>query len=138
MGGTVERMVGRYELVGVNGSLLPAEVGDDSEPDAGLRAFLLEGALCLSADCTYDLSLTARYDTPAGTSYRRELDSGGTWRFLASALDESSGEITQVSTNGRTSSAAVTRLALIPRTRGPWASKGRGTCTWVYLRRSPS
>ena len=69
MSGTVERMVGRYELVGFNGSVLPAEVGDDSEPDAGLRAFLLEGALCLSADWTYDLSLTARYDTPAGTRH---------------------------------------------------------------------
>ena len=52
-----------------------------------------------------------------------------------SALDESSGEITLVSAGGGTSSAAVTRLSLIHRTRAPWAAKDGTTCTWVYIRR---
>jgi hypothetical protein len=44
------RVAGRYELVGVNGSLLPVELEDDAlEDDASeegpeLRAFLAEGS----------------------------------------------------------------------------------------------
>jgi hypothetical protein len=43
------RVAGRYELVGLNGSLLPAEVEDEVEGPA-LRAFLVEGELLLGLD----------------------------------------------------------------------------------------
>ena len=104
-------VAGRYELVGLNGSLLPVEVEDEVEEGSSLRAFLVEGELLLALDQSYDISLTARYDTPAGASYTKELDSAGTWRFVASALDGTSGEITMVSASGGPSSAAVTRLS---------------------------
>ena len=130
------RVAGRYELVGVNGSLLPAEVEDEVEEGPALRAFLVEGELLLGLDQSYGLSLTARYDTPAGASYTKELDSAGTWRFVASALDGTSGEITMVSTNGGMSSAAVTRLSLVHRTRVPWGRRRGPDFTWVYIRRS--
>jgi hypothetical protein len=69
--------------VGFNGRLLPVELEDDSEPDTGLRAFLLlDGALQLRLDRTYDLRLRARYDTPA-RAYTQDVDTAGTWRFLA-------------------------------------------------------
>ncbi len=112
------RVAGRYELVGVNGSLLPAEVDDEMEEGPTL------------------LSLTARYDTTAGASYTKELDSTGTWRFVASALDGTSGEIAMVSANGGTSSAAVTRLSLVHRTRAPWGRRRGPDVRWVYIRRS--
>jgi hypothetical protein len=131
------RVAGRYELVGVNGSLLPVELEDEmSEEGPELRAFLVEGELYLALDQSYDLSLTARYDTAAGTSYTRELDSAGTWRFVASALDQTSGEVAMVAANGGTSSAAVTRLSLVHRARAPWGRRRGPECTWVYLRRS--
>jgi len=130
------RVAGRYELVGVNGSLLPAEVEDEMEEGPALRAFLVEGELLLGLDQSYAFSLTARYDTPAGTSYTRELDSTGTWRFVASALDGTSGEIAMVSANGGTSSAAVTRLSLVHRTRAPWGRRRGPDVMWVYIRRS--
>jgi hypothetical protein len=130
------RVTGRYELVGLNGSLLPAEMEDEA-PEGGpeVRAFLVEGELHLALDQSYALTLTARYATPGGASYSKEVDSAGTWRFLASALDETSGEIALVSTNGGTSSAAVTRLSLVHRTRAPWGRRRGPDCTWVYIRR---
>ena len=36
-------VAGRYELVGLNGSLLPVEVEDEVEEGSSLRAFLVEG-----------------------------------------------------------------------------------------------
>ena len=40
------RVAGRYELVGLNGSLLPVEVEEDgSEEGPEVRAFLVEGEL---------------------------------------------------------------------------------------------
>ena len=111
------------------------ELEDDSEPDAGLRAFLLDGELRLLADQTFELSLIARYDTAAGASYTTALDSRGAWRFLASALDDESGEITLVSAHGAVSSAAVTWLSLVHRTGPPWRAERGHASTWVYLRR---
>lgn len=134
-----QRVVGRYELVGLNGSLLPAEM-DDEAPEGGpaIRSFLVGGELRLAPDRSYALTLTARYETPSGASYLKEADSAGTWRFVASALDETSGEIGLVSANGGTSSAAVTRLSLVHRTRAPWGRRRGPECTWVYIRRGGS
>ena len=42
------RVPGRYQLVGVNGSLLPAEVEDEAEEGPALRVFLVEGEACSS------------------------------------------------------------------------------------------
>jgi hypothetical protein len=133
------RVVGRYELVGLNGSLLPAEMDDEaSEEGPVVRAFLVAGELRLALDRSYELTLTARYETPSGASYLKEVDSAGTWRFVASALDETSGEIALVAANGGTSSAAVTRLSLVHRTRAPWGRRRGPECTWVYIRRGGS
>ena len=131
-------VVGTYDLVGLNGSLLPAEIDDGSEPETVFRAFLLGGELDLAEDYSYGLRLTARYDTTCGASYTKELDSAGTWRFLTSALDSTSGEIRLEAPNGGMTIGAVTRLSLVLTTRAPWAGKQGMALTWVYIRRLSS
>lgn len=108
----VERttVVGRYELVGVNGSLLPASM-DHGEAGAGDR---------------HHCSVVA--------GELRTISSGGTWRFLPSALDRTSGEIRLSSGLGQTS-AAVTGVSLVHRMRGPELPPG-AQAHWVYIRRS--
>jgi hypothetical protein len=128
-------MVGRYELVGVNGSLLPASI-EQVEAGAGdlHHCSVVAGELRLERDGTYVLELTARLETPAGAAGVRTVSSGGTWRFLPSALDRTSGEIRLSSGLGRTS-AAVTGVSLVHRTRGPELPTG-AQAHWVYIRRS--
>jgi hypothetical protein len=129
-------VVGRYELVGVNGSLLPASI-EQGEAGAGdlHHCSVVAGELRLERGGTYVLELTARLETPAGASGLRTISSGGTWRFLPSALDRTSGEIRLSSGLGQTS-AAVTGVSLVHRTRGPELPTG-AQAHWVYIRRSP-
>ena len=121
--------------MGVNGSVLPATV-DDPSMGAGPehRCRILAGELRLEEEGQYRLALTVRYDAGAGASYTRVLESVGTWRFLASALDHRSGEVSLLSAHGRATTAAVTRLSLVHRTRVPGGVAGLEG-TWVYLRR---
>jgi hypothetical protein len=92
------------------------------------------GELRLGRDGTYVLELTVRLDTIAGAGGLRTISSGGTWRFLPSALDRTSGEIRLTSGLGLTS-AAVTGVSLVHRTRGPELPPAAQT-HWVYVRRS--
>jgi hypothetical protein len=125
-------VVGRYELVGVNGGLLPVAL-DPEEGGPGMAGCsVLAGELHLEADGTYVLELTARYALPAAGGGVRTVASGGTWRFLPSALDRTSGEVRLTSGQGQTT-AAVAGVSLVHRTRG---AKGRpGPGHWVYIRR---
>ena len=91
------------------------------------------GELRLEGDGTYVLELTARYDTAAGAGGTRTIASGGTWRFLPSALDPTSGEI-RLCTGPAQTSAAVTGVSLVHRTRGPAGQLG-AQAHWVYIRR---
>ncbi|HUQ14937.1 MAG TPA: hypothetical protein VM094_02695, partial [Gemmatimonadales bacterium] len=62
-------MVGRYELVGVNGSLLPASIEQDEAGAGDLHhCSVMAGELRLECDGTYVLELTARLETPAGAA----------------------------------------------------------------------
>jgi hypothetical protein len=129
-------VVGRYELVGVNGSLLPASIEQDEAGAGDLHhCSVVAGELRLESDGTYALELTARLDTPAGATGLRTISSGGTWRFLPSVLDRSSGEI-RLSSGSRQTSAAVTGVSLVHRTRRPELPTG-AQAHWVYIRRSP-
>jgi hypothetical protein len=125
---------GSYDLRGVNGSVLPAPV--DEAPSEEGRFRVLAGELRLDESGSYRLALTARYEAGTGTAYTRVIESAGTWRFLASALDERSGEVTLLSANGRRTSAAVTRLSLVHRTRLPERGLDGLEFTWVYIRRA--
>jgi hypothetical protein len=129
-------VAGRYELMGVNGSLLPAPL--DAEPDSAegsrIRASIVAGELRLSADGSYRLTLTARFDTPSLGYYTRALGGTGTWRFLASALDPTSGEVLLTPPEGSTTSAAVTGVSLVHRTPGPCGQRGRPESNWIYVR----
>jgi hypothetical protein len=127
-------VVGRYELVGVNGSLLPASL-KEGEAGAGdlPQCSIVAGELRLEEGGTYVLELTARYDTPAGAGGVRSIASGGTWRFLPSALDRTSGEI-RLSSGLEQTSAAVTGVSLVHRTRG-LAQRQGAQAHWVYIRR---
>ena len=95
----------------------------------------MAGELRLESDGTYVLELTARYQTPAGAGGLRTISSGGTWRFLPSALDRTSGEI-RLSSGLRQTSAAVTGVSLVHRTRAAELPPGAGS-HWVYIRRPP-
>ena len=128
-------VAGRYELVGVNGSLLPASIEQDEAAAGDLHhCSVVAGELRLECDGTYVLELTARLETPAGATGLHTISSGGTWRFLPSALDRTSGEIRLSSGQGQTS-AAVTGVSLVHRMRGPELPTG-AQAHWVYIRRS--
>lgn len=125
-------VAGRYELVGVNGGLLPVSLEpEDGGPMIG-GCSVLGGELRLEPDGTYVLELTARYDLPAGAGGVRTVASGGTWRFLPSALDRTSGEVRLISGEGHTT-AAVAGVSLVHRT--PGAERRPGPGHWVYIRR---
>ena len=130
------RVTGSYDLMGVNGIVLPAAVDEPPvEEGEAVRCRILAGELRLDEAGSYRLALTARYEGGTGTAYTRVIESAGTWRFLASALDERSGEVTLLSANGRTTSAAVTRLSLVHRTRVPQRETDGLEFTWIYIRR---
>jgi hypothetical protein len=128
-------VAGRYELMGVNGSLLPAPMEAESagKPVGAVQASILAGELRLTADGEYRLSLTARFDSAAGDRYTRVLTSRGGWRFLTSALDPTSGEVLLTALDGQVSSAAVTGVSLVHRTRGPRGGDLRDA-NWIYVR----
>jgi len=132
--GTVEQatVVGRYELVGVNGELLPVSLDQEAKGSGMAGCSVLSGELRLETDGTYVLELIARYDPSAGAGGVRTIASGGTWRFLPSALDRTSGEIRLSSGEGQTS-AAVAGVSLVHRMR-PERQSG-GQAHWVYIRR---
>jgi hypothetical protein len=126
-------VVGRYELVGVNGGLLPVVLDPGECWAEGPGCSVLGGELRLQGDGTYVLELTARYDLPAGAGGVRTISSGGTWRFLPSALDRTSGEVRLTSGEGQTS-AAVAGVALVHRLRRQEQQPG-AQAHWVYIRR---
>ena len=126
-------VVGRYELVGVNGGLLPAALDAEEAGSEMAGCSVLAGELRLERDGTYVLELTARYDLPAGAAGVRTIATGGTWRFLPSALDQTSGEVRLSSGEGQTS-AAVAGVSLVHRMQQADRQPGtRGH--WVYIRR---
>jgi hypothetical protein len=126
-------VVGRYELIGVNGSLLPASMDRDEAGTGDLHlSRVVSGELRLEEGGRYVLELTARCETPEGTSGLRTIESGGTWRFLPSVLDPTSGEIRLSSGSGQTC-AAVTGVSLVHRTGAAHAAGAGGH--WVYIRR---
>jgi len=128
-------VAGRYELMGVNGSLLPApmEAASAGKPVGAVQASIVAGELRLAPDGAYRLSLTARFETAAGDRYTRVLTSRGCWRFLASALDPTSGEVLLTAPDGQVTSAAVTGVSLVHRTRGPRGGDLRDA-NWIYVR----
>jgi hypothetical protein len=132
--GTIEHatVVGRYELVGVNGGLLPVSLDPEASGSDMAGCSVLGGELRLETDGTYVLELTARYELPAGAGGVRTIASGGTWRFLPSALDQTSGEVRLTSGEGQTS-AAVAGVSLVHRMRPERQSEGQAH--WVYIRR---
>jgi hypothetical protein len=132
---TVEHatVVGRYELVGVNGGLLPVALDPQESGPEVAGCSVLGGELRLEHNGTYVLELTARYDLPAGAEGVRTIVSGGTWRFLPSALDRTSGEIRLTSGESQTS-AAVAGVSLVHRLDRPERHPG-AQAHWVYIRR---
>jgi hypothetical protein len=132
--GTMEHatVVGRYELVGVNGGLLPVSLDPVTSGSDMAGCSVLGGELRLEIDGTYVLELTARYELPAGAAGVCTIASGGTWRFLPSALDRTSGEVRLTSGEGQTS-AAVAGVSLVHRMRPERQSEAQAH--WVYIRR---
>jgi hypothetical protein len=129
-------VAGRYELMGVNGSLLPAVVDHEGahEGAQALRASIVAGELRLGGDGEYRLSLTARIDSASGGGDTRSLTSRGVWRFLASALDPTSGEVLLIPPEGPATSAAVTGVSLVHRARGPEGPGDGREANWIYVR----
>ncbi len=127
-------VAGRYELMGVNGSLLPAPLDDGTDGTPGaIRSSVVAGELRLDPDGGYRLIVTAEFETAGGGRYTRVLTSTGAWRFLASALDSTSGEVQLSPPAGAVTSAAVTGISLVHRTRVP-GSSGPRESNWIYVR----
>jgi hypothetical protein len=129
-------VAGRYELMGVNGSLLPASIDPEQSQEGAeaSRASIVAGELRLGADGEFRLSLTTRIEAAAGAGDTRSLTVRGAWRFLASALDPTSGEVLLIPPEGPTTSAAVTGVSLVHRARGPHATGDRREANWIYVR----
>jgi hypothetical protein len=132
--GTVEHatVVGRYELVGVNGGLLPVSLDAEASGSEMAGCSVLGGELRLEADGRYVLELTARSELPAGGGGVRTIASGGVWLFLPSALDRTSGEV-RLTSGERQTSAAVAGVSLVHR-MGPHR-QSEAQAHWVYIRR---
>ena len=128
--------VGRYELAGVNGAQLPTAIEPQEDAEEALSCSIVAGELRLESDGTYAIELTARCENRLGARTSRALSSRGTWRFLRSALDPSSGEVVLVSTSGRTTSAALAGTALVHRFPGPAVATSRALCHWVYIKQA--
>lgn len=128
--------VGRYQLAGVNGAQLPTAIEPQEDAGEALSCSIVAGELRLEADGTYAIELTARCESRLGARSTRALSSRGTWRFLRSALDPSSGEVVLVSASGRTTSAALAGTALVHRFPGPSEATARMPCHWVYIRQA--
>jgi hypothetical protein len=131
-----QKVAGLYDLVSVNGSRLPARMEDDSDEHGGqIECYIVAGTIRLGADGTYAREIIARFDASSQASCTRMLASDGSWRFLPSALDDSSGEVLMVSASGPTTGAAVTDVSLVYRTRASGAQVHRIEYNWVYVRR---
>jgi hypothetical protein len=128
--------VGRYELAGVNGAQLPTAIDPQEHEGEALSCSIVAGELRLETDGTYAMELTAICESRLGARSTRALSSRGTWRFLRSALDPSSGEIVLISASGRTTSAALAGTALVHRFPVPAEAAPRTPCHWVYIRRT--
>lgn len=128
--------VGRYQLAGVNGAQLPTAIEPQEDAGEALSCSIVAGELRLETDGTYAIELTARCESRLGARSTRGLSSRGTWRFLRSALDPSSGEVVLVSASGRTTSAALAGTALVHRFPGPAEATARALCHWVYIKRA--
>jgi hypothetical protein len=127
--------VGRYQLAGVNGAQLPTAIELQQDAGEALSCRIVAGELRLETDGTYAIELTARCESRLGGRSTRALSSRGTWRFLRSALDPSSGEVVLVSASGRTTSAALAGTALVHRFPGPAEAPAKALCHWVYIKR---
>ena len=128
--------VGRYELAGVNGAQLPTAIEPQEDAGEALSCSIVAGELRLETNGTYAIELTARCESRLGARSTRALSSRGTWRFLRSALDPSSGEVVLVSASGRTTSAALAGTALVHRFPGPAEATARALCHWVYIKQA--
>jgi hypothetical protein len=136
---SMEQMaVGRYELAGVNGAQLPTAIDPQEDAGEARSCSTVAGELRLETDGTYAIELTARCESRLGAQSTRALSSRGTWRFLRSALDPSSGEVVLVSASGRTTSAALAGTALVHRFPGPAEANARTPCHWVYIKQEAS
>jgi hypothetical protein len=128
--------VGRYQLAGVNGAQLPTAIDPQEHAGEALSCSIVAGELRLETDGTYAIELTASCESRLGARSTRALSSRGTWRFLRSALDPSSGEIVLVSASGRTTSAALAGTALVHRFPGPAEATAGAPCHWVYIKQA--
>jgi len=128
-------VAGRYELMGVNGCLLPAAMDAErgGDPGSACGADVIAGELRLDSAGDYRLSLTARFET-GGERFTRVFTTRGGWRFLASALDPTSGEVLLTGSDGEVTSAAVTGVSLVHRTRGPRDRGSVREANWIYVR----
>ena len=138
LGNAEHLAVGRYELAGVNGAQLPTAIDPQEGAGDALSCSLVAGELRLETDGTYLIELTASCESRLGARSTRALASRGTWRFLRSALDPSSGEIVLVSGTGRTTSAALAGTALVHRFPGPAETAPGVPHHWVYIKQTES
>ena len=130
-------MTGQYELVGLSGALLPVRaMAVDWKTREVSRCRVVGGTLRLQADHTYVLELASEHDGVAEPTYAQLTSHAGTWRFVPSELDDTSGSVLFTGANGTEVVAAVTGLSLVH--YAPMATHALQWTpfNWVYLRQT--
>jgi len=124
-----------FDLASLNGSLLPVSIEEDGGSEGTwLRSSILAGRLTFSPEGTFALVITSEHADRFGIAHIRSVRSVGSYRFIPSGLDPTSGEVTLISSHGRTTHAAITPISLVHLTQVCSSLGARATCTWVYLR----
>jgi hypothetical protein len=135
--GSERWVAGQYELVGLSGALLPVRaLAVDWKTREVTRCRITAGALRLQPDCTYVLELASEHDGMSEAIYTQLTSHAGTWRFVPSGLDDTSGSVLFTGANGTEVVAAVTGASLVH--YAPMATHALQWTpfNWVYLRRT--
>lgn len=126
---------GSYELVGVGGSLLPARAAVVHRQTRRVDPCrMLSGNLRLSPDKTYVVELTSEYNGAPDITFTQVMSDCGTWRYVASGLDRTSGSILMTAVNGEQTAAALTGVSLVHYAPVSMRAVQWTVFNWVYLR----
>ena len=128
-------VAGQYELAGLSGALLPVRaMAVDWKTREVSRCRIVGGTLRLRPDHTYELELASEHDSPSETTYAQLTSHGGTWRFVPSGIDDTSGSVLLTGADGTEVVAALTGISLVH--YAPMATQALQWTpfNWVYLR----
>jgi hypothetical protein len=132
----LERNVaGWYDLVGVSGSSLPARaLGVHLLTERVDLCRILSGTMWLIQGGTYVLEVSSEHDGAPGITYTQIIKDCGTWRYIPSGVDATSGAILLTGFNGEEISASVSGMSLVQQAPLRMRTMRWTMPNWVFLR----